>query len=505
MSLKKLAGQTVWYGVSNIAARLLTYLLTPYFTYILISKAGQVEFGRFQYMYSLFPVMNVLYTYGMETAFFRFSTTEDKQKLYRTQITAMLISTLLLTVALYIFRVPLAVFAELGSHVEYVGWCAAIIALDALSALPYARMRKENRPRKYAFTKVIGIIAYVLTIVFLFSYGDNIAAGSPDGAFASWYRHHWGLGFILFANIIQCVVTLLLLLGELKDYRPQFDKVIFNKVIRYGYPILIAGFAGVMNDSLNRVMYQKLSPAPGEESLRLLGFYSAALKLAALIYLVIQAFKLAAEPFFFSISGEKNSKQTYARIMKWFVILLAVMFLNIMLYIDIWKYFVGREYREALGVVPVLLLSYIFLGVYYNLTVWYKLTDKTQYGTYIMLIGSVVTIIFNWLLIPAWGYYACAWGTLLCYGVMMALSYYWGQKYYPIPYDLPRMFKYIGLMLVLFAVNYSVFYFTDNTGLHLLSGTILFVAYLYYVYTQEKGELKGFPVVWRWITDKKRG
>src|SRR5205085_598642 len=220
---------------------------------------------------------------------------------------------------------------------------------------------------------------------------------------------------------------------ELKDYRPSFDSEVFSKVFKYGFPILIAGFAGQINDSLNRVMFQKLYPGSDTETLRLVGFYTAATRLAIVINLVIQAFKLAAEPFFFSISQEKNATSTYARVMKWFVILLALMFLNVMLYLDIWKYFVHKGYREALDVVPVLLLSYIFLGIYYNLTVWYKLTDKTHFGTYIMLCGAFVTILFNWLFIPTLSYYACAWGTLLCYGVMMFLSYYWGQKYYPIP------------------------------------------------------------------------
>jgi len=488
----------VWYGVSNIAARLLTYLLTPYFTYILVSREGQVEFGRYGYMYSLFPIMNVLYTYGMETSYFRFSTTEDKQKLYRTQITAMVLTTALLTILLYLFRIPLASFAELGDHVEYVGWCAIIIALDTLSALPYARLRKENRPRKYAFTKVAGIIVFVVTIVFLFSFGKNIAALSPNGAFGQWYKSHWGLGFILFANMLQSAVTLLLLFGELKDYRPVFDVAVFRRVIKYGYPILIAGFAGQINDSLNRVMFQKLYPASDTESLRLLGFYTAALRLAILINLAIQAFRLAAEPFFFSISGEKNARLTYARVMKWFIILLTLMFLNVMLYIDVWKHFIGK-YQQAIGVVPILLLSYIFLGVYYNLTVWYKLTDKTHFGTYIMICGSLVTVVFNWLFIPSWGYYACAWGTLLCYGVMMFLSYFWGQKYYPIPYDLPRLMKYLGLMLLLFFINYGIGYFIPGSLLHIAIGTVLFAIYLFYIYKQERDELKSFPVIGKFI------
>jgi O-antigen/teichoic acid export membrane protein len=498
-SLKKLAGQTVWYGVSTIAARLLTFLLTPYFTNVLIGPAGQVEYGRYSFIYVLFPVMNVLYTYGMETAFFRFSTTEDKTKLYRTQITSMLLSTLLLSLLLYLFRVPLADFATVGDHVEYVGLCAVIIALDALSALPYARLRMENRPRKYAFTKVAGIIVFVLTIVFLFSFGNDIARHFPQSAFAQWHHDHWGVGFILFANILQSAATLLLLSGELKDYRPAIDKEIFAKVIRYGFPILITGFAGVINDSLNRVLFQKLYPASQEESLRLLGLYSAALRLSVLINLVIQAFKMAAEPFFFSVSGNKDARQTYARVMKWFVILLALMFLNVVLYLDIWRRFIGT-YQDAIGVIPILLLAYIFLGVYYNLTVWYKLTDKTQYGTYIMVIGAVVTIVFNWLLIPVWGYYACAWGTLLCNGVMMYLSYHWGQKYYPVPYDVPRFAKYIGLMLLLYFINYGISYVLAGVLLHVSIGTCLFAVYLYYIYTQEKEELKAFPVIGKYIS-----
>src|SRR5690606_10670655 len=210
-SLKKLAGQTVWYGFSNIAARLLTYLLTPYFTYILTDTGGQVEFGKYAFIYACIPILNVIYTYGMETAFFRFSTDEDRRKLYNTQLTAMLITTLFFSVLLYAFRAPLAEFINVAEHMEYVSWCAAIIGLDALAALPYARLRRENRPRKYAFTKIAGILVYVGSIVFLYSFAGKWAVSHPDSAFAGWYERHWGVGFILFANILQSVVTLILL------------------------------------------------------------------------------------------------------------------------------------------------------------------------------------------------------------------------------------------------------------------------------------------------------
>ncbi|WP_276132971.1 lipopolysaccharide biosynthesis protein [Polluticoccus soli] len=496
-SLKKLAGQTVWYGVSNIAVRLLTYLLTPYLTHVLTGPKGQVVFGQQGFLYSIFPVMNILYTYGMETAYFRFSTTEDKLKLYRTQLTSMLVSTLFFSALLWIFRVPAAEFAELGDRTEYVWWCAAIIGLDALSALPYARLRKENRPRKYAATKAIGIVVFVFTIVFLYSFGDNIA--KSGGIFADWYNRHWGIGFILFANLLQAIVTLVLLAKELLDYRPYIDKAIIRKVLPYSLPILIAGFAGTFNDSLNRVMFQKLYPASSQESLRLLGFFTAALRLSILINLAIQAFRLAAEPFFFSISQEKNATGTYARVMKWFVIIMALMFLNVTLYIDIWKHFLSEEYRVAIGLVPVLLLSYIMFGIYTNLTVWYKLTDKTRFGTYIMIIGAVVTVVFNLALIPSWGYHACAWGMLLTNTVMVVLSYSWGQKYYPIPYNVGKLAAYLGVMLLLFFIQYGINSVTTNLAIRLSTGTALFLGYFFFIYTQERGELQRFPVIGKFI------
>ena len=230
-----------------------------------------------------------------------------------------------------------------------------------------------------------------------------------------------------------------------------------------------------------------------------LGHFTAAVRLSIIINLFIQAFKMAAEPFFFSISKDKNAPQAYARIMKWLVILLAVMFLNVMLYLDIWKYFMGEAYRAALGVVPIMLLSYIFIGIYYNLTVWYKLTDNTQYGTYIVLCGAALSVIFNWLLIPTWGYYACAWGTLLSNTLMMVLSYMWGQRFYPVPYNVPKLIGYLGVMLAVFFVQLGVNTIADGLLIRIATGTVLFLAFLLYVTKQEKQELRSFPVVGKFI------
>jgi O-antigen/teichoic acid export membrane protein len=488
----------MWYGVSTIAARMLTFLLTPYLAYTLTGEDGRFVIGQYGYLYSLFPIMNVLYTYGMETSFFRFSKTEDDKRLYNTQTSAMLFTTLLFSLCLFLFKEQVADFAKLGTHIEYVGWCAAIIGLDALSALPFAKLRNENRPRVYAFTKVAGIVVFVATIVFLFSFGKTVADSNPQGWFSSWYHEHYGIGFILYANLLQAAITLLLLYKGWSSYKPRIDKALLQKVMVYGFPILITGFAGQINDTINRTMFIELHPGSEIENVKAIGSFTMAVRLATLINLMIQAFKMAAEPFFFSISQDKDARPTYARVMKWFVILMAIMFLNVMLYLDVWKLFIG-EHIQAIHLVPVMLMYYIFLGVYYNLTIWYKLTDKTYFGTYIMLIGAAVTIIFNWMLIPVWGYDACAWGTLVCYGVMMYLSFIWGQKYYPIPYDVKGMAKHLGVMLLLYALQAILSRYINIPILRIGTGTVLFASYFFYIFKQEKNELKGFPVIGKYI------
>lgn len=500
-SLKKLASQTVWYGVSNIAARLLTYVLTPYFTYTLVGVAGQVEYGLYTYIYSILPFLNIVYSYGMETTFFRFSNTEDKQELYSTQVTSVLLTTLLFTASIIMLQKPIAGFLDLGNHVEYVVWIAAILGLDALSALPYARLRQENRPRKYAFTKVAGIILFVGTVMFLFSMGEGIAQRSPEGWFAEFYNKYWGLGFILFANVLQALFTLLLLSSELLKFKPIINKGVYKRVLKYGLPILITGLAGTANEQLSIPIFKKIYPATKEETTIQLGYFGATLKLAIMIKLAIQAFRLAGEPFFFSIAQEKDAKYTYARVMKWFVVVMAFMFLNVALFIDLWQYFISPEYRVALDLVPVLLLSFVFLGIYNNLNIWFKLTDKTMYGTYIAIIGTAVTIAFNFALIPYWGYAACAWGMLLCYGVMMMLSYLWGQKHYPIPYSLTTIGKYIGMMLLLFFIQALLrnYVLTDSMVLRIVSGLILFVLYVLFIVRSEKEELTRIPIIGKYI------
>lgn len=494
----------MWYGVSNIAARLLTYVLTPYLTYFVFnSEAGKAEFGRYSFVYLLLPLLNVVYTYGMETAYFRYSQSEDHTRLYRTQISAILLTTLFFSGLLWLFELPLARFANLERNPEYVMWSGAIVGLDAITALPFARLRRENKPRKYALIKVAGIVVFVGVILVLFSIGKNPSSLNP--ALAYWLDRHWGTGFILFANILQALTSLALLSGALREYRPAMDLKLIRQLLPYSLPILITGFAGSINDNLNRVMFDKLYPAVDPDAaLKELGEFTAAVRLSILINLSIQAFKMAAEPFFFSISQNKNAPETYARIMKWFVIVLCLMYLLVALFMDVWKYFVGEEYRDALSLVPVLLLSYVFLGIYYNLTVWYKLTDRTQYGMYIMLIGSVFTIVFNALFIPAWGYAACAWGALLCYGLMMVLSYAWGQRFFPIPYATKRMLTLLGGVVALTAAATWASARLPSAGMRLLLGSVLMAIYILFLSRLERQEFKAIASMVRQRTSRAR-
>ena len=498
-NLKALAGQTFWYGLSNIGGRLITYLLTPFLTHILTGPVGQLEYGRYSLIYLYLPLLNVLYSYGMETAFFRYAKAENRDTLYNTQGTSLLLSTLLFSLALIVATGPVSSLLHLEAHPEYVGWCAAIIALDALCILPNALLREQNRPKRYAFTRIAGIVVFAGFIVAAFTWGGALAARMPGSWFADFYKKHWGVGFILMGNILQNLATLVLLFPQLRKWRPTLDKALLRKVLIYGGPILVTGFAGVMNDTLNRAMFDWLHPGSKAENLREQGIFGAAIRLAIMIQLAIQAFKMSAEPFFFSLAAKGNPQPTYARVMKWFVIVLAAMFLSVALFLDIWKHFVGPEYRDALGLVPVMLMSYVFLGIYYNLAVWYKLTDKTRYGAYIMLLGAGITVAINLAFIPRYGYAACAWSMLVSYAAMMLLSYWLGQRHYPIPYPVRRIGLYLAAVVVLYAAQWSVMQATASVPVRMASGIVLLGVFGALVFRQERSELKSLPVVGKYL------
>jgi O-antigen/teichoic acid export membrane protein len=501
VSIKKLAGQTIWYGLSNIGAKLLNVILTPIVTYLLNSPRGQVDYGDYSVLYSGISFINIIYTYGLETAYFRFSAgKEDPKKLFQTTFTSLICSTFLFSALLIYFRVPLSQFTGLNSHPEYITWCVLIVAIDTLAAIPFAKLRQEERPRKYAFTRVAGILVNIFLTIFFIYYSPDYVTRHPDTAYAHWYSQHSNVGFLILANLAQALLTFFLLYKEWRDFRFRFDPVLWKRILIYSAPMVIVGLGGMVNETIDRLMLRKMLPVAEDAAKTAVGIYSANYKLAIFITLFIQAFRMSAEPFFFSQAADKNAPATYARIMKWFVVTLCLAFLTTALYLDIWKYFIGPAFRSGLGVVPILLAANIALGIYYNLSVWYKITDKMHLGMYITLIGATITLVLNTMFIPRYGMYACAWTTLAAYGSMMVVSYFMGQRYFPVPYDLKKICGYLGLMALLFSLEKGIAAYSESIYLRTGGATLLMMVFLGVLFFNERQELKRIPFLGRFIS-----
>ena len=493
MSIKKLASQTIWYGVSSILARFINYLLTPYLTF----KFSESQYGEMSMVYAFIPFMNVVFTYGMETAYFRFSTKENKDDVFNTTSISILSSTLLLSFVLILFYKPLATLLQIDNHPEYLLMSAAIIGLDTLTTIPYARLRQEGRPRKFAFTKLFGIIINIVSLYFFLSICPRWLAINPNHWCSAFFVKDWAVGYVLLANLIQSIITLLLLYKELSGFKWKFDTVLWKNMMIYGMPLIVAGFAGMINETFDRIMLGWWAPVKTvAEAKAEVGIYAACYKLSILISLSVQAFRMGAEPFFFKASTEENAPRTYARVMKFFVITLCVMFLIVAMYLDIWKYFI-RNPRMYVGlrVVPILLLANMFLGIYYNLSVWYKLAHKTMAGAWITIIGAVLTMIINYFFIPYYSYMACAWATFACYGSMMVVSYVWGQKHYRIPYAWKKLVAYIVIAVALYFLHKLIIAFNSGSFINLGTASLFLFGFLLFIGKIEKKELAQLPII----------
>ncbi len=495
--IKKLAGQTLWYGLSTIAARLINYLLTPYLTY----KLSSVVYGEQSIVYSFIPFMNVVFTYGMETAFFRFSNNKDKQEVYNTTSISLIVSTIIFSVLLVLFKNPIAEILQITAHPEYISIAAAIIGVDALCGIPFAKLRQENRPLKFALTKIMGILMVVFFTYFFISVCPNFIAKNPAHWLAAYYKPDWSVGYILLANLIQNILVLLLLSKEFLGFKWHFNQVLWKEIMLYSLPLIIVGFGGMVNEVFDRIMLGWWAPVSTVEAAKAeVGIYAACYKLSILISLAVQAFRMGAEPFFFKQSQESNAQKVYARVMKFFVITLCFMFLLVALYLDVWKQFIrNEEMWVGLKVVPILLLANMFLGIYYNLSVWYKLSNKTMAGAWITIVGALITVGINWYFIPLYSYVACAWATLACYGTMMVMSYIWGQKSYPIPYAWRKLLAYIGIVLSFFFIQKGLLYLYNPFWFELVTGSILLSIFAWFILLVEQKEFKKIPVVGKFI------
>lgn len=487
-SIKKLAGQTAWYGLSSIAARFISYLLTPYLTY----KLTEVAYGEQSIVYAFIPFLNVIVTHGMETAYFRFGTKENEEKIYHTSSFSMMFVTALVIIGLLYWSAPLSQLLQITIHPEYINLVAWIVGLDALATIPFSRLRMQEKPKKFALIKVGGILINVISTYVLISTLPQYAATHPDTFISSLYKPGWEVGYILVAGIIQNVFVLILLQKEIRALRFSFDFKLWGEMMVYALPLILVGFGGMINETLDRIMLGWWAPGGSPEANKaLVGIYSACYKLAILITISIQAFRMGAEPFFFKQAQSDNAQKTYARVMKFFVITLCIMFLGVVLYIDIWKQFIQNPAMHVgLKVVPILLIANMFLGVYYNLSVWYKLSNKTMAGAWITLLGATITILINYIAIPHFGYMASAWATFFCYGTMMFVSYKWGQRIYPVPYATKKLIAYFVITLLLYGINLLIHAVSKNAPFNYLFATILLFVFIVFVAKIEKKELQ---------------
>ena len=495
--IKKLAGQTVWYGFSSIAARFINYLLTPYLTMVL-TKA---DYGKMGLVYAAIPLLNVVFTYGFETAYFRFAQRKEfETTIYSTASLSLIASTAFFGLTLWIFRDSLASFAGIPDYPLLIQLSIFIIILDTLCTIPFARLRQQGRPRKYAFIRIAGICINIAATIFFLSYCPKVLQQNPN-SWIGWF-YHSDLNpviYVVAANLIQAAFTLLLLSSEIGAIKLEFNRKLWLEMMIYSLPLIVAGMGGMINETFDRLMLRWWVPGTVTFKEEQVGVYNACYKLSILITLFIQAFRLAAEPFFFKQSLGLNPQRTYARVMKFFVITVTLMFLVVSLFLPVWRYFIAPKHWEGLGVVPILLVANIFLGIYYNLSIWYKLGNKTMAGAYITLLGALITLIINYTFIPRYGYMACAWATLSCYGTMMIVSFIWGQKEYRIPYPWKKLVAYIVIVVVLFFIHKGLTSLISNVYFSLALASVLLFVYGWFLLLVEKTEFQKLPVIGRYI------
>jgi O-antigen/teichoic acid export membrane protein len=449
--LKRLASQTAIYGVSSVLGRFLNYLLVPLLTYTF----APAQYGVVAEFYAYMGFLAVLLTFGLETGYFRFRAGGEQAPavVYATALRVMLVANLAFLLGAWLLRQPAADLLRHPLHPEYIWWCAAILALDSIGAIAFARLRAENRAVRFALIKVLEIALNVGLNLF-FILGLKAAFETDPGSLPG---RLWdpgiGIGYVFIANLAASLLKLLMLAPQFRGGLAGFDSALLRRLIRYSLPMVVIGLAGIVNEMLDRAALKYLLPYDDATNMAQLGIYSACYKLSILMTLFIQAFRYAGEPFFFAYARREDARRVYAIVLNWFVICCVFLFLLVTLFLDVFQYFVGAAYREGLSVVPVLLFANLLLGIYVNLSIWYKLTDRTLLGAAVSLIGAAITVGVLLTLIPRYGYAGAAWAHLACYSAMVVISYLLGRRYYPVPYDLKRVFGYLALGLGLYGAS----------------------------------------------------
>ncbi|MCM1505288.1 MAG: oligosaccharide flippase family protein [Muribaculum sp.] len=473
--IKSLFKDTVIYGLSSIVGRFLNWLLVPLYTAVFIPS----EYGIVTYIYAIVAIAFIVLTYGMETAFFRFANHErysDPNQAYSTSLMSVGFTSLLFMAMVTAFLKPITHAMNCDGHESYVIMMAVAVAVDAYCAIPFAYLRFKKRPMRFATLKLINIGLNIALNLFFILLCPLIWKYSPDWI-AWFYRPDFGIGYIFLSNLIASVVVLLLLLPDIVCVEPNFNRTMLKEMLAYAFPLLILGLAGIMNQNLDKIFLPYLFPTK-DIAMRELGIYGACGKIAVVMMMFTQAFRFAYEPFIFAQNKEKgyDKLKSYSDAMKYFVMFSLFIFLAVTFYLPILKYFINPRYFEGLRVVPIIMMADVFFGIFFNLSVWYKVTDRTIWGTWFSLIGLVIVVAVNIIFVPMFGYIACAWASFACYGTMMVVSYLVGQAKYPVNYHVPRLIFYFTVCIALYAMSQLIV--IPNEWVNLSWRTLLLLIFL---------------------------
>ena len=496
--MKTLAKETVIYGMSSIVPKLLSWILGLYWAFALETRA---EMGAITNFYAWVALLQVILTYGMETGFFRFANREPNPlKVYSTSLISIFSTTMLFLVLSITFLNPIANgLSGFGMAIKprYLVVLLTILSIDVMAALPFAYLRYQQRPIKFALIKLMNVVLTIAFNLFFFIAAPRLARYFPD--LFGWYNIKNGVDYVLYSNLMASASQFLFLTPELR-IRYQFDKKLLRRMLRYSYPIMILGVAGVLNQTMDKIIFPLLY-ADKSEAMTQLGIYGQSFKIAIIMVMFTQAFRYAFEPFIFAKNREAEDggqRRSYADASKYFLILGLLIFLFTMGYIDVIKFLIPKNYHEGLKVVPIVMMGELFFGIYFNLSLWYKLTDKTKWGAYMSIMGFLITLAIQVTFIPVFSYMACAWAAFVANLAMMIVSYFLGQKHYPIPYELKTAGYFTLFALVLFGGITTTQHYVDNVWLRLAINTVIVLIYSVVVIKKEL-PLRELPVVGKYF------
>jgi O-antigen/teichoic acid export membrane protein len=484
---KKLAGQTIIYGFGTIVPRILNYsILTIYYTRLFSVQ----EFGVITELYAYITFLMIILTYGTETGYFRFAVDDKKNAVFSSLLLSLFLSSTVFIAGMLFFRQSIADTIDYSHNVEYISILSVIIAIDAFSTIPFAKLRRQERSKKFAVLKVLNVLITILCVLFFYEILPVIIEKSSLGLLI---KLRSDVVYVLISNLIASAVILIFLIPEIFEGKFEFDGKLLKEILIFSLPLLIAGLAGTVNETLDRVLLKYLIPDKAE-AIYALGIYGANFRIAVLLFIFIQMFRYAVEPFYFSYYGKADEKFVFSQIMRLFIGIAIVICMFMIFYIDYVKFFISPKFHEGLKIVPIVLVGYVLYGIFFNQSMWYKFTKQTSFAIILTLIGALITIFINLIFVKRFSYYASASAHVLSYGVMIIVSYFLGQKYYPIDYNLKRIGEYILIALLIFTIHWYI----HKLDFYIENIISAFIILLYASYILRRENLISIEKIKRW-------